>query len=95
MNKKEAIIKIAEETGLKKEDVTFAIDGFIRLIEETVSRGEKFTIQGFGSFERKILEDRVGRNPATGESLKLPESAYPKFSAGSRFKDTVKEYFLS
>ena len=58
---------------------------------ETVSEGEKVTLIGFGSFEPRDRKARDGRNPKTGEVIKIPATTVPAFSAGKAFKERVKE----
>jgi DNA-binding protein HU-beta len=58
-----------------------------------VSKGDKVSVPGFGSFERSIRSARQGRNPSTGESLWIKESASVTFKPGSTFKSTVKERY--
>jgi DNA-binding protein HU-beta len=65
--------------------LTAAIDS----IMEAVSKGEKVTLVGFGSFEPRERKEREGRNPKTGEAMKIPATKVPAFSAGKLFKDLV------
>lgn len=62
----------------------------IVISKQQVSRGNKVAITGFGSFEPRLRAARNGRNPATGESIHIPSSTVPAFTAGKAFKDQVK-----
>ena len=89
MNKTELIEAIANETGLKKKDAEAAFAATIYAIETTLAKGEKVQLVGFGTFETKTRAAREGRNPKTGETIKIAASKYPAFSAGKAFKDKV------
>jgi DNA-binding protein HU-beta len=89
MNKSELIEAIASATELTKADSERALNAFIETVTETVKNGEKLTIPGFGSFSVTERKARTGRNPQTGEPVKIAASKAPKFSAGSGFKAAV------
>ncbi|MEO0434773.1 MAG: HU family DNA-binding protein [Cyanobacteria bacterium J06656_5] len=67
------------------------VSATIDTVMETVSEGEKVTLIGFGSFEPRDRKARDGRNPKTGEVIKIPATTVPAFSAGKAFKERVKE----
>ena len=87
MNKTELIAQIAEKSGLSRKDAEKAFNALTETITETLKAGDKVQIMGFGTFEVKVREERTGRNPATGESIKIPASKSPVFKAGKKFRD--------
>lgn len=89
MNKTELIEAIAKESGLKKKDAEAALVAFVDVVEKALADGEKVQLVGFGTFETKTRAAREGRNPKTGETIKIVASKYPAFSAGKAFKDKV------
>ncbi len=97
MNKSELITGIAEKSKLTKKDAEAALKGFIESVEETLEKGEKVQLVGFGTFEVRKRAARIGRNPRTKEEINIPESTVPVFKAGKEFKDRVNKstYFFS
>ena len=89
MNKVELIAQIAEKSGLSKKDAEKALAAVIDTITEAVSNGDKVQLVGFGSFEVKQREARVGRNPKTKEAIEIPATRVPVFKAGRALKDSV------
>ena len=89
MNKTELIEAVAEATSVSKADTERVLNSLIDTVEGTVRKGEKVTIPGFGSFSVSDRKARTGRNPQTGEALKIAASRAPKFTAGSAFKAAV------
>ncbi|MBR5011399.1 MAG: HU family DNA-binding protein [Clostridia bacterium] len=89
MNKTQLIEAIANETGLKKKDAEAALGATLCAIETAIANGEKVQLVGFGTFETKTRAAREGRNPKTGETIKIAASKYPAFSAGKAFKDKL------
>lgn len=89
MNKGELIDSIAEQTGMTKKQADATITAALEVITEAVSKGEKVTLVGFGSFEPRERKAREGRNPKTGETMKIPAATVPVFSAGKLFKEKV------
>ena len=89
MNKVELIAQIAEKSGLSKKDAEKALAAVIDTITEAVSNGDKVQLVGFGSFEVKQREARVGRNPKTKEAIEIPANRVPVFKAGRALKDAV------
>ncbi len=90
MNKGELIAKIAEDTDLTQKQVEQIVTALLDEIKAQVARGEKLTLTGFGTFQKRDRKGRTGRNPRTGEEIKIPASSVPAFSAGKQFKDEVK-----
>ena len=89
MNKTELVEAIVKETGLKKKDAEAALAATLGAVETALANGEKVQLVGFGTFETKTRAAREGRNPKTGETIKIAASKYPAFSAGKAFKDKV------
>jgi len=90
MNKTELIAAVAEKAELSKKDAEAAVSAAIDAITAALSQDEKVQLVGFGSFEVKARAERVGRNPKTKESIKIPASKTPVFKAGKALKDAVK-----
>lgn len=91
MNKKELASIVAEKVAIEVSDTNKVIESTFGVIKETLGKGEKVEISGFGSFEAKLREARTGRNPQTGEVIQIPASVAPSFKAGKAFKDYLKE----
>lgn len=89
MNKAELIEKISDVTGLTKKDADQAVNAFIETIQTALKKGDKVAIAGFGTFEVKSRKARTGRNPLTGEEIKIAASKAPKFKAGKGFKEMM------
>ena len=89
MNKTELIAAVAAETGLTKKDSEMAVNAFVNQVTEALKKGDKVSIVGFGSFEVKHRNARVGRNPTTKESITIPASKSPAFKAGKQFKESI------
>ncbi|MGR9106834.1 MAG: HU family DNA-binding protein [Gammaproteobacteria bacterium] len=89
MNKSELISAIADESGLAKTDVGKALDGFITVVTDALKSGDSVSLIGFGTFVVKKREARTGRNPQTGEAIKINAANVPGFKAGKGLKDAV------
>ena len=89
MNKGELIERVAEKADVTKRDADLVVSAMIEAIMGAVADGEKVTIVGFGSFEPRDRKAREGRNPKTGESMTIPATTVPAFSAGKGFKQLV------
>ena len=89
MNKTELISACAESTGLSKKDSERVLNAAIDAITAALVKGEKVQISGFGIFETKTREARVGRNPHTKESMEIPATRVPGFKASKALKDSV------
>jgi DNA-binding protein HU-beta len=89
MNKGELIDAVADKAEVSKKDADAIVTAAIEVIMETVASGDKVTLVGFGSFEPRDRAAREGRNPKTGETLKIAATTVPGFSAGKRFKQLV------
>ncbi|MBO5484633.1 MAG: HU family DNA-binding protein [Lachnospiraceae bacterium] len=89
MNKTELVAAIAEQAELSKKDSEKALKAFIDVVTEELKKGEKIQLVGFGTFEVIERAAREGRNPLTGEKMKIKASKAPKFKAGKALKDAV------
>ena len=89
MNKTELICLAAENSGMTKKDTERVINAAIDAITAALVKGEKVQISGFGTFETKDREARIGRNPHTKEAIAIPATRVPGFKASKALKDTV------
>jgi len=89
MNKNDLVASVAETTGLSKADATKAVDATLDAITATLRGGNEVRLVGFGTFAVTARAASEGRNPRTGETIKIPASKRPKFSAGKALKDAV------
>jgi DNA-binding protein HU-beta len=91
MNKSEFVTALAEKANLSKSDADDVVKAFVDVVTDELSSGEgEVTIPGFVSFKRVDRSAREGRNPATGEKIKVPATKAVKVSAGSKLKAAVK-----
>ena len=91
MNKTELIAAMAEQAELSKKDAEKALKAFVDIIGEELTKGEKVQIVCFGTFEVSERPEREGRNPQTGEAMKIAASKSPKFKAGKALKDMMNK----
>src|SRR5579883_71819 len=89
MNRAELISEIADLTGQPKIQVSETLSALLHAVTGAVARGEKVTLVGFGTFERRTRQARTGRNPRTLAPLRIPASRVPAFRAGQELKDVV------
>ena len=89
MNKTELIAAAAEQTGMTKKDTEKALNAAFDVIAAALSKGEKVQVSGFGIFEVKEREARMGRNPRTGEAMEIAASRTPTFKASKTLKDAL------
>tara|TARA_B100000073_G_scaffold10394_1_gene8685 strand:+ start:776 stop:1051 length:276 start_codon:yes stop_codon:yes gene_type:complete len=89
VNKKELIDAIADKSDLTKAQAEKALASFIETVSVTLKKGDSVELVGFGKFEVKQRAARDGRNPQTGETIKIKASKVPAFKAGKGLKDTV------
>jgi len=89
MNKTELVAAVAESAGLSKKDTERVVNAALDIITAALCQGEKVQISGFGTFEVKDREARVGRNPHTKEAIEIPATKVPGFKASKTLKDTV------
>jgi DNA-binding protein HU-beta len=89
MNKGELVDAVAAKANITKKQADEVISAFLEVVTEAVANGEKITLVGFGSFERRERSEREGRNPKTKETITIPATRVPAFSAGKLFKEKV------
>ncbi len=87
MNKAQLVETLASEVNITKADCERLIDSMVDTIKKTVKKGDDLTLVGFGTFTRSKRKARTGRNPQTGEAIKVPACTVPKFRPGKAFKD--------
>ncbi len=91
MNKADLIAAIAAKTGETKKSAEASVNSFVDVITESLVKGDKVQLVGFGSFEVRKRAARKGRNPQTKEEIKIPASKAPVFKAGKALKDLVNK----
>lgn len=89
MNKKELIESIAGAADISKAAAEKALNGTLAAIEESLKKGDKVTLVGFGTFSVNKRKARSGRNPQTGKTIKIPAKTIAKFKAGSKLSDAI------
>ena len=89
MNKTELIAEVAKKCGMSKKDSEKAINATFETITEALVKNDKIQLVGFGGFETKKREARMGRNPKTKETIEIPATTVPVFKAGKALKDKV------
>lgn len=89
MNKSELVDAVAIDSKLSKKDAGQAVDAIVTNIKKTLKKGKKVQLVGFGTFEVRKRKARKGRNPQTGEAIKIKASKVPAFKPGKAFKDMV------
>jgi DNA-binding protein HU-beta len=89
MNKTELIAAVSQLEGMTKKDTERIITAAVDAITASLARGEKVQLSGFGTFEVKEREARVGRNPHTKEAIEIPATSVPVFKASKALKDAV------
>ena len=91
MNKTELVAAVAEKAGLSKKDSEKAVSAVFESITAALVAGDKVSLVGFGGFEVREREARIGRNPRTKEEIKIAASRAPAFKAGKALKDAVNK----
>lgn len=91
MNKTELIAATAEKAGISKKDAERVLGAAFDTITETLAQGGRVQLSGFGIFEVKHREARVGRNPKTKEAIEIPATKQPAFKASKALKDIVSK----
>ena len=91
MNRQDLIDAIAEDTEASEAATTRFLDSLITIVQSEVAKGGAVKLTGFGTFEKAAVAARTGRNPKTGEPIKIPSTHKPKFTPGATFKDLVKD----
>ena len=91
MTKTELIAAVAAKAGLTKKDAERVITATFETITESLAKADKVQVSGFGGFEVKAREARVGRNPRTKETIQIPATRLPVFKASKALKDSIAE----
>ena len=91
MNKTELVAAVAEKAEISKKDADSAVNAVIDSIIEAVASKDKVQIVGFGTFEARERKEKIGKNPRTGEEIKIAASVVPAFKAGKAFKDATNK----
>ena len=89
MNKTELVAAIADKAGLTKKDAEEVVNAFTDTVTKALTKGDKVQLVGFGTFEVSKRGARTGRNPQTGETMKIAAAKAPKFKPGKAFKDAL------
>jgi len=89
LNKAQLVDAIAKKTGFTKKDMSKAVDVVFDTITEVLSRGEKVSVVGFGTFETRSRAARKGRNPQTGREIRIKARRVPAFRAGKNLKSAI------
>ena len=89
MNKTELIAAVAEKTGMSKKDAERAVAATLETITASLAKGDRVQLSGFGSFEVKDREARIGRNPHTKEPIEIPATRVPTFNPSKGLKDSM------
>ena len=90
MNKAELIANVAAAAGVSKTDAAKVLNALVDNITDALKKGDKVQLVGFGTFEVRKREARIGRNPQTKAEIKIPASKVPAFKAGKALKDAIK-----
>ena len=90
MNKSELVELVAEKAGMSKKDSEKAVKAVLESITDGLVKGDRVQLVGFGTFEVRSRKAREGRNPATGEKIKIKASKVPAFKPGKALKEKVK-----
>ena len=90
MNKADLVARIAQDAALTKQQSEKVLDALIGSVQDALSKGEKITLVGFGTFSAMSRPARTGRNPQTGQALYLPARKAPKFTPGKKLRQTVR-----
>jgi DNA-binding protein HU-beta len=89
MNKAELIAQLAEDAGITKVQANAALDSFVDTVTKTLKKGDKVTLVGFGTFSVSKRAARMGRNPQTGEAIKIKAKKVARFKAGKELSSKV------
>lgn len=90
MNKAQLVELVAEKTNSTKAQSEMFLDAALDAIQKAVSKGDEVKLVGFGTFSTLDRKSRIGRNPKTGESVKIPGAKVPRFRPGKEFKEKLK-----
>lgn len=87
--KDDIVNSVVKETGLSKKDAGAAVEAFTKTVQDALKKGNSIGLIGFGTFEVRTRAAREGRNPQSGEPIKIPEKKVPAFKAGKKLRDAV------
>lgn len=91
MTKAEVAQKIMQKTGMSRKQSLEALEIFVKCVKDALKKGEKVSLVGLGTFYVKAKASRAGRNPRSGEKIKIPDKSVPIFKPGKSFKDLVNK----
>ncbi|MCD6407216.1 HU family DNA-binding protein [Candidatus Aerophobetes bacterium] len=91
MNKADLVNEVAGKVGITKKEVQNVVDAFIETVKNSLSRGEKVTLVGFGTFQVMERKERRGINPQTRKEMKIPAKKVPKFVPGKLLREKVEK----
>ncbi len=91
MNKQDLVAKVAQKSDISKQKAASAVDAVIDAIKASLKKGDDVRLVGFGTFSVAQRAATTGRNPRTGEPIKIPASKQPKFKAGKDLKEAVNK----
>lgn len=89
MNKLDLVSAVAEKAGITKREAEAAVNALVESIEQALRQGERVNLVGFGTFQVRERKPRVGRNPQTGEEIRIPAGRVPAFKAGKALKELI------
>ncbi len=89
MNKAQLVEVVADKTKTTKAQAELILDATLAAIQETLKEGDEVKLVGFGTFSRSSRKSRQGRNPRTGETVKIPSTYVPKFKPGKDLRDAL------
>ena len=90
MNKAELVAEVGKRTNLAKKDIGNVIDALVETITDTIKKGEKVALAGFGTFQVVQRKARTGLNPQTKETIQIPARKVPKFAPAKGLKEKVR-----
>jgi len=90
LNKAQLVARVARDAGLTKADTLRVLDGVLAQVTRSLKKGERATLVGFGTFLVGHRRSRAGRNPRTGEPIRIAGRRVPKFTAGKELKDLIR-----
>lgn len=93
MNKKELVKELAGKVNMTQKDTAIVVDAFVEVLTETLVKGERIQLTGFGAFDVKQREARVGHNPQTGEKIEISARIAPVFKASANLKELINAQF--
>jgi DNA-binding protein HU-beta len=91
MTKQEVVAELMKRTGIKRKQAIAAFETFLKSIKDALTRKEKVSLVGFGTFLTKKKNARRGRNPRTGQEIRIPEKTVVVFKPGKEFRQLVKK----